>query len=263
MNEVIKIENKNSLKNTIQEAVNPFGGLSSVVGEGDRVLLKPNFNTADPFPASSDYEFLKTVVELVYEAGAKEVIVGDSCTLTQKTEKVMEKLHIYELEKLPKPATVMNFDDHEWIEKEIPGGKYLKHVSVPEILDKADKLILLPCLKTHFIAQFTGSLKLAVGFMKTIERVPLHTRHVQEKIAEMNAVINPDLIIMDGRKCFITRGPMDGETRESNVILASKSRVYIDIAGINIIKSFPGNNLADIEARDLPQIKVAKEIGIM
>ena len=39
-----------------------------VPGEsGDEILLKPNFNTADPPPASSDPEFVKAVIELLFE----------------------------------------------------------------------------------------------------------------------------------------------------------------------------------------------------
>ena len=63
------------------------------------VLLKPNFNTADPFPASTDPEFLKAIVELVYDCGAKLVMIGESSTYTLNTRKVMEKLGIFDLQK--------------------------------------------------------------------------------------------------------------------------------------------------------------------
>ncbi len=141
-------------------------------------------------------------------------------------------------------------------------GKYLKFVFVPEILDRADKLILLPCLKTHSQAQFTGSLKLSIGFMKPSQRVRLHWRNLQEKIAELNKIINPNLIIMDARKCFINRGPSEGELREPNFILASDDRIAIDLEGIKIIQSFKGNSLENINPWKLPQIKMAIDLGL-
>jgi len=98
--------------------------------------------------------------------------------------------------------------------------------------------------------------------MKPTQRVMLHASHLREKIAELNAVINPDLIIMDARKCFITKGPFDGETREPDLILASEDRIELDIEGIKIIQSFEGNNLKDINPEDLIQIKRAREMGI-
>ena len=262
MRKVSKVEFKNSLKDTVLKAVDSLGGFKKFIKPGETVLLKPNFNTADPYPASTDLEFLKTVVQLVYDAGAKLVMVGDSSTMSINTRKVMEKLNVFELEKLEEPARVYVFEERDWVKKEIPKGKYLKKVSLSEILFRPDRLILLPCLRTHFIAQFSGALKLSVGFMKPIERTWLHMGNIQEKIAELNTLIHPDLIIMDARKCFINKGPAKGEVREPNLILASTDRVAIDTEGIKIIQSFEGNSLGGINPLELPQIKRALELGI-
>jgi uncharacterized protein (DUF362 family) len=262
MSKVAKIKVEKDLKEAVLKAVDSIGGFSRFIKKGEVVLLKPNFNTADPFPASSDPEFLKAVIELVYDCGAKIVIIGDSSTASLNTRKVMEKLKIFDLQNMERPPKIYVFEEREWVKKEIPKAKYLKSVSLSEILDRADKLILLPCLKTHFLAQFTGSLKLSVGFMKPLQRVWLHARKIQEKIAELNKIIKPDLIIMDARKCFINKGPAKGQVREPGLILASTDRVAIDVEGIKIIQSFKGNSLKDINPLELPQIKRAKEIGI-
>jgi len=267
MNKVAKAEFRTDLKQTILKAVDEIGGFAKFIKTGDVVFLKPNFNTADPYPASTDFEFLKSVVELVYEASAKSVIIGESSTVTMNTRKIMEKLGIFKLLDMETPPRIYSFEEdnrinktgENWIKKEIPGAKYLKNVSIPEILTRADKLILLPCLKTHIQAQFTGALKLSVGFMKPFQRVPLHLKNIQEKIAELNKIIHPDLIIMDARKCFIKGGPVKGEVAEPNLILASDDRIAIDIEGVKIIQSFKGNSLSKIQAEELPQIKRAKE----
>ncbi len=154
------------------------------------------------------------------------------------------------------------FEERNWVTKKIPHGKYLKSACVPELLDQVDKLILLPCLKTHFKAQFTGSLKLSVGFLKPRQRIGLHLRYLQEKVAELNQIIHPDLIIMDTRKCFINKGPAQGETKEPNLILASDDRIAVDVEGIKIIQNFNGNSLAEIDPWKLPQIRRAVELGI-
>jgi uncharacterized protein (DUF362 family) len=258
----VKINNASDLKDAVGQAVRQLGGFSKFINQGETVLLKPNFNTADPFPASTSPEFLKCIVELAYEAGAGEVIIGDSSTMALNTRKVMEKLGIFELEKSDPAPKIIVFDEHKWIKHKIPQGKYLKNVSLPAILEKADKLILLPCLKTHFIAQFTGSLKISVGFMKPRERIFLHMSHTQEKIAELNTLIHPALIIMDARKCFIAGGPSEGQLAEPGLILASDSRLAIDSEGIKIIQGYEKNCLANIEPSQFPQIKRAIELGI-
>jgi len=262
MEKVVKIKVKDNLKETIQKAVEPLGGFKQFVKKGEVVLLKPNFNTADPFPASTDLSFLKAVVELVYECKPKIVMIGDSSTMSLNSRKVMEDIGVFELEKMKRPPRVYVFDERKWVKKKIPKGKFLKEVSVTEYLDRTDKLILLPCLKTHFIAKITASLKLSVGFMKPSQRVGLHVGHVQEKVAELNTLVHPDLIIMDARKCFINRGPSEGELREPELILASTDRVAIDVEGIKIIQSFKGNSLEGIDPWQFPQIKRALELGI-
>jgi uncharacterized protein (DUF362 family) len=262
MKRVSKVKFEGSLRDSILKAVNLIGGFERFIQKGDVVLVKPNFNTADPFPASTDFEFLKEVVKLIYEREPKLVMVGESSTMTLNTKKVMEKLGIFKLLDLETPPRIYVFEEWQWRKKEIPQGKYLKSVSITEILERADKIVLLPCLKTHKYAQFTGALKLAVGFMKPTERVKLHMLHLQEKIAELNTLFKPDLIIMDARKCFINGGPAEGELKEPNLILASDDRIAIDVEGIKIIQSFKGNSLKGINPWNLPQIKRAVELGI-
>lgn len=262
MTKVSKVKVEEHLRESILKVVEEVGGFKKFIKKGETVLLKPNFNTADPFPASTDVEFLRTVVEILYEEGVGKVIVGESSTAMVNTRKVMEKLRVFYLEKSANPAEIIVFDEEKWVKKKVPEGKHLKNIYLPKILESVDKLILLPCLKTHFLAQFTGALKLSVGFVKPTQRLKFHVRDLQEKIAELNKLINPDLVIMDARKVFINKGPASGEVREPNVILASESRVGVDIEGVKIIKSFKGNSLKDFEPEELLQIKKAIELGI-
>jgi len=176
----------------------------------------------------------------------------------------MDNLGIFELERMKNPARVYVLEERGWTKKNIQKGKYLKKASISEVPFRADKIIYLPCLKTHFIANYTGALKLSVGLMKPIERIKLHTKKskIQEKIADLNTLISPDLVIMDARKCFINKGPTKGEVAEPNKILASKNRIDIDIEGIKIIKGFKGNSLKKIDPEELSQIKRARELNI-
>ena len=267
MSKVAQIKATEDIKETIRTVVGEIGGFSKYISEGETVLIKPNYNTADESPASTAPDFLQAAVELAFEAGAKRVIVGESSTFTIKnhsisTKKTLCDACVYELEQAPKPPEIYIFDDHTWVTKDIPEGKYLKKVSVPKIMDEVDKIILLPCCKTHFIADFTGALKIIIGFMKPTERIKFHMGHVSEKVAEMNTIYAPDLIIMDARKCFITGGPSKGTVREPGIVLASTSRVDIDIEEVRVIQSFEGNSLAGRKIEDLPQIKRAKELQI-
>lgn len=263
-NTVFKTKVNGNLSEAVKEALNAYGSINDLLRENERVLLKPNFNTADEYPGSTDLEFLREITKQVLETKVSDVYIGDSSTfaMLKNTESVLKEKGIYELEKLDKRVKVVNFDEGEWIKKEIPEGKYLKSASVPEILNRVDRLIFLPCLKTHFLSQYTGALKLSVGLMKPLERVSLHLKNLQEKVAELNLLFRPDLVVMDGRTCFIRKGPMDGPREYPNLILSSKSRVDIDIEGINIIKSYERSDLYGVKTQSIPQIKRAIELKI-
>lgn len=258
---VVQQPAEKNLKNTIKKALENLGGVDKFVKKGEIIFLKPNFNTADPPPASLDPLFIKAVAEICLEGGAKKVIVGDSSTFYLPTRTVMEKLKIFELEK-ELGIKVLVLDEEKWITKKIKNGKYLKKATIPKILEEVDKIFLLPSLKTHRYAQFTGSLKLAVGFLKKRERLALHFSYLQEKIAELNLLFQPSLIIMDARQCFINQGPEKGEIKYPNLILASESRVALDIAGIKIIQKYQNNSLEGFNPLEIPQIKRAIELGI-
>lgn len=258
---VAKSQFQNDLKNTIINVVDQLGGFKKFISRGDIILLKPNFNTADPPPASSDIEFIKTIAELCIEAGAKKIIIGESSTIYLSTRKVIQEKGILSIIK-NLPIEIMIFDQNSYIKKTIPEAQYIKKASFPKILYEVDKIFLLPCLKTHRLAQFTGSLKLAVGFLKKSERITLHFSHLQEKIAEINLLYKPNLIIMDARKCFIKGGPDKGLVAQPSLILAAENRIEIDVEGIQIIQSFPDNDLKNINPYNLPQIKRAIEVNL-
>ncbi|MDH7563860.1 MAG: DUF362 domain-containing protein [Candidatus Bathyarchaeota archaeon] len=256
---ISKITASSNIKASVLKAVELLGGLEKAIHKGDEVLLKPNFNTGDPPPASSDPNFVEAIIKLLYEHGASKVILGESSMFSLCTRKVLEDTGM--LNKAESAgAEVVPFDEGKWI-RISTGGRYLKKASLPEKALGRRKLVYACCMKTHKWARFSLSLKLAVGFMKPGERMLLHARNLQEKIADLNLVVHPSLIVMDGRTCFIDGGPACGELREPNLVLASGDRVAIDAEAIETIKSYEGSNLQD-DPWTYTQIQRASELGI-
>jgi uncharacterized protein (DUF362 family) len=157
-------------------------------------------------------------------------------------------------------AEAVFFDEGKWVRVNV-GGKYLKRVSLAERAVQARKVVYCCNIKTHFRADFSLSLKLAFGFVKGSERLAFHVKHLKEKLVDLNLVVHPDLIIMDGRKCFITGGPFHGEVREPNVVLASGDRIAVDVEAIEIIESFEGAKLKE-NPWSYTQIRRAVEVGL-
>lgn len=256
---VSRITSSDDLSHDIGRAVAAIGGFQRLVDPGDTILVKPNYNTADPPPASSDPAFVQAVIEQLYQHGAGKVILGESSMISRSARKTMQQTGMLQAARQA-GAEVVLFDHGPWATV-ATGGRYLKKVALARAALEAPKIVYACCLKTHFQADFTMSLKLAMGFVRPRDRVPMHLRHLKEKLADLNLAIAPDLILIDGRRCFITGGPMEGEVREPGLILASGDRITIDVEGLKIIQMYPGHSLED-EPWQLTQIRRAVELGL-
>ncbi|TFG30896.1 DUF362 domain-containing protein [Candidatus Thorarchaeota archaeon] len=257
---VSKVSVTNDLKNSIGNAVSLIGGFDKVIHDGDTVTIKPNLNTADPYPASSDPEFIRLLGELILEAGATKLKIIDSSTLRLSTRRVAETIGLTAIADAL-DAELIFLDEHDWIKVDFPRGKYLRSGSIGRPLLERGKTVLAPCLKTHFLAGYTGSMKLFVGWLKHRERLRLHMRNLEPKIADLASYFNPDLIVMDARTCFITGGPASGMCSFPNTILASGDMVAIDIEGVRTIQCCNAKNKLNMDVWEIPQIKRAVEIG--
>jgi len=258
---VSKVSGEGDLKKAIKRAVTIIGGIERLVEKGDTILVKPNYNTAHPYPGSSDPSFVRAVIELIYEAGAERVVLGERSALLN-TKKVLETAGIMKAAEEAN-AEVVIFGRKSWRRVKVPEGRYLKSVSIAKEALEIEKIVYVPLIKTHHAADFTGSIKLAMGFVNPFfDQIKFHMgRRLREKLAELSLVVQPDLIIMDARKVFITRGPATGELRSPNLILASGSQIAIDIEGLKILKSYQGNSLPEDIWR-LIQIQHAIELGL-
>ncbi len=254
---VSKVNAGADLKASIIKSLDLIGGLSKLAGPGDKVMVKPNFNSPDPFPASTDLDFLKIVLELLLQTGAKVTVGESSGGMWRPTRKTLAKLGVPEM--LAKMGVeLVAFDDHpkDWVQIET-GGDYLIKATMPKSAYEATKLVYLPCLKTHSMARFTMSLKLGMGLIHPGERRAMHAKNLEQKVVEINLAWQPDLIIMDGRKSFVSGGPDKGELVEPGIVMASGDMVAIDVEGLKILLSYKANNKLFQNPWDSPQIVTA------
>ena len=234
------------------------------------VLIKPNFNTADPAPGSTHNDTLVSLVKKVWDMGAKSIRIGErSFPLTRQ---VMEQKGILPLLK-DLDVDVVDFDTldkKDWVKMNPTDTHWRDGFRVARPVLEAECLISTGCLKTHqFGGVFTLSLKLHVGVVPTTRHgfdymTELHTSPHQNKlIAEINQPFQPDLVLIDGIDAFVDGGPATGKHAQGNLLLASTDRVAIDAVGIAALKTL-GSNQTIMQTRifDHEQIARAAEIGI-
>ena len=254
------------LKDTIRNAVDKIGGLKKTISPGDTVIIKPNFNSDDLFPASTDPEFLKCVIELCRESGASKIkIIESSGFPWLPTQRVFDKLGITSLAK-KYDADLLALDHTDIVELQQEGMRQITKADMYKAaFEDGAKLLWLPCMKTHSYSRFSLSLKLIIGLLDIRKRQWLHSDadKLETKIAELNKFITPHLIIMDARKAFSSGGPAQGNVIEPKTILASGDRIAMDVEALRILQDYKDNNLLTKQnIWDYDQIKTAAGLGI-
>lgn len=230
------------------------------------VIFKPNFNTADPPPASSSMETIKQLIIKLKEMGARSITVAERSG-PANTAETFKKKGLYALaEELDfKIVDLTAVSDDEYILKKTEDCHWKDGFLFPKIYDNAECIIETCCLKTHMYGgHFTLSLKNAVGLVNKKYMGELHSsKHQRKMIAEINAVYKPDLVIMDGIITFVDRGPMEGTRKEANVFIAGMDKVAIDAVGVAVLRILGTTpEVTKGSIFDQEQIKRAIELGV-
>lgn len=213
--------------------------------KGKRVVLKPNFNSADDAPASTHNDALGQLVTEIHERDARSITLGESSGPPQ-TRGVMEKKGIFDLARDLR-FDVVDFEqisDRDWVEFAPAGGSWPEGFYLPRLVVDSEYTVSTCCLKTHGAGGvFTMSLKLAVGLTPKPIRRPMHrSPQMRRMIAELNTGYRPDLIVLDGVSAFTDGGPSRGELTAGNVIIAGDDRVAVDAVGLAMLKSLGAND---------------------
>jgi len=263
------------LKGDISKAVKKMGGFGKALKKTDKILIKPNMNTADPWPGGgTDPEFLEALIQVLQAEGYTKLTVADTCGPWGPTERVIKKVG-YDSVCMRNKVPLNDWDKMKWMnirnEKAEFLGKFADGdgtVGYPEDLRNYDKVIYSPVMKTHFLGHITMSLKLSVGILHRADRgAHLHNYNhifVGQQAAEINLPFRPDLIIMDGRRSFISGGPSHGELVKPGFIVASGDQLANDVMGIRILQEwYPRvQNKITMDAWRVNQISQAVKLNI-
>jgi uncharacterized protein (DUF362 family) len=234
--------------------------------KGKKVLIKPNFNTADPTPGSTHNDTLRQLVQEMNSRGASGLTIGDSCG-PGSTKEVMEKKGIPALAR-ELGVDVLNFEElppEGWAQFNPPGSHWKNGISVARPVTEAEYLLWTCCLKTHgFGGVHSLSLKLAVGVTNKSIRMQMHqSPDIRRMIAEINHTFTPQLIVMDGLDIFVDGGPMSGKLVNAGVIVAGTDRIAIDAVGLAVLKNHGANDaIMSKKIFEQEQLARAVELGL-
>lgn len=240
---------------------------------GATVAMKANYNSADPFPASTHPETLRTLAQELLDIGAASLTLVERSGMGDTPGVLREMGAVAAARDIGFTAAVMDEDDPKAFVRHTPSGSHWKRGFLLERrFNDSDKVVQTCCLKTHqFGGHFTLALKNAVGAVAKYDpetgynyMSELHGSPLQRTlIAEISQAFRNDLIVMDGLKAFTTGGPHQGREVAPGVILAATDPVAIDAVGVALLRlhgTTPEVSRGPIFEQE--QIRRAAELGI-
>jgi len=228
--------------------------MSRFVKKGNRVLIKPNIAFARPpeGAANTNPEVVAELVQLCFEAGAKEVIVLD---YTLDPARITYEMSGIAKAAEAKGARVVYVNLRDFVPIEVPKGKILSAYDVrvlKQVLD-ADVFINVPIAKTHGSARLTLGMKNLMGIIQ--DRGAWHrSGDLHQCIADFVTAVKPHLTVIDAIRILASGGPKGpGRVEQKDTIIASTDIVAADAYATTLFGLTPN---------DVPHIIKAAELGV-
>lgn len=221
-----------------------------------RILLKPNVVIAhhEIFPhAFTRKEFLDGVISATKDRaeGVKEIAVGERSGLTIPTR--------YNFKQAGYPQVIKKhgikthyFDEVRQVPVELKReGRLRDNIFVPKPIAQCDFLINLPKFKAHPWCRLTLSLKNFIGIQDDRHRLVDHNSFLEHKIADLQEVIQPKFIAIDGisagQKMMLTPTPF-----HMGAIVMGTNSCAVDTVGCHMV---------NVDPNDLIHLRFASERG--
>ena len=163
-------------KRAVKKSVDYIGGMERIVGRGDVVLIKPNLVNARDGESGNitHFSLVEALIEICYDSGAGEIIVGDGSGNVDTPEAFMSSGMKGAVDKLSSKGIPVKFVDLNY-DKNPETGEYdainleeqaLNSNQIYRVAHKmlvADAVISVPKLKSHSRTGITVALKNVIG----------------------------------------------------------------------------------------------------
>lgn len=218
------------------DSIELIGGVEGIIGDGDRVLIKPNAgSTSQDRGAVTNPHVVEAVAVKVREAGAGEVVIGEAAQVGTDTKRVFELNGYHEVADRT-GARLLDLNDDEAVEVEIE-GRLFSGVRVFRSALECDAVISVPVIKTHILAGMTLGLKNMKGLIPVGEKRRFHMLGLDSAIADLQLAIRPSMTVVDGITAMGGLGaPIHlGDAVELDLILAGFNAVAVDAVACRVV----------------------------
>lgn len=213
--------------------------------KGKRIVLKPNLVEFDPKGVINTHPaVIEAAIASFRSLGAREVVVAEGPGHRRDNEYLLTASGIYDVINEHRVRYVdLNTDDVRRT-KLRSSFTNLRELYLPETLFNADLLVSMPKLKTHHWAGVTLSLKnmfgVVPGSVYGWPKNALHWAGIHRSILDINSSLPiPQFAIVDGIVGMEGNGPLQGQAKQSGVLILGDDLVAVDATAARLMKIEP------------------------
>ncbi len=168
-----------------------------------RTLVKPNVVASGPrFPdAYTRPEFTEGVLRALKDRAGEdltELAVGERCGITMPTRYAFKGAGYYEMAERVGGVNMVHFDEVPQVEIPLYHPERLRDaIYTPAPVAAADFFVNCPKFKAHPWTTVTFSLKNYIGIQDDRHRLIDHDHRLNEKIADLQYIVQPQFIAID------------------------------------------------------------------
>jgi uncharacterized protein (DUF362 family) len=221
-----------------KKAIQELGGMNPYISRQDVVMIKPNigWNRTVEQGACTNPEVLRAIIEAVYNAGAKKVIIMDN-TCHKAADTYMRSGIAAMGKKLG--ADVRYADENRLVVYDFKGENVKRWPVFKDFLE-VDKFINVPILKHHGSAGLTIGMKNLFGIAGG-RRGKLH-RNMGASIADLAHGFKTHLTVVDAFRVMKRNGPVGGRLSDvelKKTVIASVNIMEADVVAATVFGADP------------------------
>lgn len=216
-------------------AVENLGDMEVFVPRGSKVAILANPQRNNP-GAFTKPDILRATIQMCQQAGA-----GNITCISQLPDQNWEATGLKKVvqEEGANLVIVDRSDDSQFKTIPVPKGTALRKAQIMNEFFNYDVFIDMPITKDHAGNKFTGTMKNLMGLSSQKTNRSFHKKgwqtdinaidHLEQCIADLNTIIQPDLCIVDATEFITTNGPFGpGEIIKPQKVVAGTDRVAVD-----------------------------------
>jgi len=210
------------------------------VGRNAVVVIKPNLCTAVPGKVESCNTDVAVIAALceVLSSRTNRIHIAESGHLRQNPWQAFAASGYVEMAR-KLGVTLVNFSESPTTNVKCePVGE----LALPRLLLEADAYINVPVLKTHALTYFTGALKNQWGCVPDCRDRLRYHRSLNVLLPELQRIFQPKMVLMDAVVGMDGRGPVAGNPRRLDALLASRDAVAIDATAMRLVGLDPAKS---------------------